>query len=129
MCGLGCALLAAAVIIAAAPARKRRSCTATAIALVTGLQAKRYEGDEGRVYYHPVYEYQVNGVRYKGTVASLAGRIPQVHSQIYILYDPAHPERSCIPESDARASRIASGVLGAVGAAALLAGIGIGLFW
>ena len=101
LCGLGAAFLIPALVLLGLSARRKRTCTAPAQALVTDLRV-RSSADDG-LSFHPVYEYFVDGVRYTGTGAHLSRQVPRVGSVIAIRYDP---QRSYIPGYDDRVSRI-----------------------
>lgn len=113
LCGIGASFLLTAFLLYFITNRKRKSCTAQTQALVTAIQV-RVTKDHSR-YYHPIYEYTVDGVQYQGRGTADSRHTPKVNASITVQYNPQKPQSSYIADYDDRVWRILTLVFGIIG--------------
>lgn len=99
--GLALAFLAPAVIILVVRSRKHASCTMRTVGTLTGWQ-RRYDSDN--ITYHPIYEYEANGVMQQRASNYSSASFNKKHgvgSQVELFYNPTKPQSFYVTEEDA----------------------------
>lgn len=117
LCGLGVSFLIPAFVMIIISIKRKKSCTAMTTAVVTEIKTR--STSDGRSY-HPVYEYEINGITYKGTGAYLSGRVPSVGTSVTVMYNPDNPKKSYIPGYDNKVLKILSIVFSIAGSIPIL---------
>ncbi|MEF2877328.1 MAG: DUF3592 domain-containing protein [Blautia sp.] len=110
--GIGAAFWIPALVMFCITMGRKITCTAKAEAYVTGIKTK--SSSDGRSY-HPVYEYDVDGVHYKKVGAYLSGCVPKTGTLVTIMYNPRKPKKSYILGYDNKALKILGILFGAIG--------------
>ena len=124
LCGLGAGFLIPAFILAGINVSRTRKCVVSTSAVVVDITVKN-NGDD--LTFNPVYEYEVDGVRFSNTGGYLSRRVPQRGSVIEIKYDPKNPKKSYIVGYDTKVYKILSIVFGIFGMIPILVCIGISI--
>ena len=78
--------------------------------------------------FYPVYEYYANGMKYTNEGASIKHCVPQVGTKVPVMYNPAKPKQSYIPEYDNKVYKILAIVFGIIGCIPILVCAGIFIF-
>ena len=73
--------------------RKGKTFTETVATVVDNEHSRVKDDDDGmyRDVYTPIFEYEVNGVRYKGESNTQSSSKEQLGKEIHIKYNPANP--------------------------------------
>lgn len=103
LCGLGVSFWIPALLMSMISIGRKKACTSQTQALVTEI--KRKSSSDGSSY-HPVYEYEVDGIHYRKTGAYISGQVPKAGTTVSVMYDPHKPGKSYILGYDNKAFRI-----------------------
>lgn len=117
LCSLGGAFWIPALVMIIIRMRRKMTCTSETKALVTNIKI-RHSSDGNS--YHPIYEYDVDGVHYSGLGAYISRRVPNVGTTIVIMYNPHNPNKSYIAGYDNKALKILSIIFLAIGCVPIL---------
>ena len=112
LCGLGGTFWLVALVLGMITINRKKKCTACTSAEVVAVTA-RSSGDG--MSFHPVYEYYVDGVRYRRTGSYISNQVPGEGTIVEIMYNPARPEKSYILDYDDKVYRILSVVFAVIG--------------
>lgn len=125
LCGLGASFLIPGLIIIATFQRKKRNCTEMADGSIIDIKV-RSSGDHGMMFY-PVYEYDVEGIKYRGTGTSNSSHTFKKNSLVTVMYNPRKPKQSYIKGHDNKSYRILGIVFSVIGCVPLIICICIAL--
>lgn len=125
LCGMGGAFLLTALILGIIAGNRKRKCTESTTAVITRYEKRR---SDHTTYYHPVYEYTVDNVKYARVGASMSGHKPQINSVVPIMYNPGRPKQSFMQNYDNKAYKILTIVFVVIGCIPITICIGIALF-
>lgn len=123
--GIGGSFWVVAFILIMIGSNKKRKCTVKGEAVVVDYKLVI---KENTYYYHPVYEYFVEGIRYKKTGSALSNHTPGRNTTISIMYNPHNPQESYIQSYDAKTWKILAVLFAAIGCIPVVVCIGIALF-